>query len=125
MTTPVPGILGAAPGVTGAALRSAVAGLGARGRATADNIANIQTPGFVANRVTFEHALAEAADTGSREPTGASLARSLEPVREDGNNVNLDQETLISLDTELRYQLMLRAIDDRLQNVRAAMRAVG
>ncbi|MGF1647290.1 MAG: flagellar basal body rod protein FlgB [Kineosporiaceae bacterium] len=125
MTTPVPGIPGTAPGVTGAALRSAVAGLGARGRATADNIANLQTPGFVANRVTFEAALAEAADSGSRDLTGSSVLRSLEPVRQDGNNVNLDQETLISLDTGLRYQLMLRAIDDRFQNVRAAMRAIG
>lgn len=125
MTTPVPGLAGAAPSVTGAVLRSAVEGLGARGRATADNIANLQTPGFVANRVTFEAALADAADAGSRDLTGSSVLRSLEPVRPDGNNVNLDQETLISLDTGLRYQLMLRAIDDRFQNLRAAMRSVG
>ena len=122
---PVSGIPGAAPGVTGAALRSAVEGLAARGRATADNIANLQTPGFIANRVTFEAALADAADRGTKALTGSSLLRSLEPVREDGNNVNLDQETLLSLETGLRYQLMLRAIDDRFQAVRSAMRSVG
>jgi flagellar basal-body rod protein FlgB len=111
--------------VTGATLRSAVAALYARSRATSDNIANLQTPGFVANRVTFEAVLARAVDEGNRTVTGPELQRSLEPVRQDGNNVNLDQETLISLDTGLRYQLMLRAIDDRFTAVRSAMRTIG
>ncbi len=128
MTTVASGLLaaiGTAPGVTGAALRSAVQGLAARSRATADNIANLQTPGFIANRVTFEDELSRAVGDRSRSITGSQLQRSLEPVRQDGNNVNLDQETLTSLDTGMRYQLMLRAIDDRFQNLRTAMRTMG
>jgi flagellar basal-body rod protein FlgB len=111
--------------VTAAALRSAVEGLGARSRAIADNIANIQTPGFQARRVAFEDAVAAAADQGRRAMTGHTQALSLEPTRLDGNNVNLDTETLQSLDTGLRYQLALRAVDDRFNVVRAALRTQG
>ncbi|MFC5381499.1 flagellar biosynthesis protein FlgB [Aquipuribacter nitratireducens] len=111
--------------VTGAALRSAVDGLGARSRAIADNIANVQTPGFQSRRVAFEEAVAAAARSGSRERTGFTQALSLEPTRLDGNNVNLDTETLQSIDTGLRYQLALRAVDDRFGLVRAALRTQG
>jgi flagellar basal-body rod protein FlgB len=111
--------------VTAAALRSAVEGLGARSRAIADNIANVQTPGFQARRVAFEDAVAAAAGSGSRALTGHTQALSLEPTRLDGNNVNLDTETLQSLDTNLRYQLALRAIDDRFNGIRNALRTQG
>jgi len=111
--------------VTGAALRSAVSGLSARSRAVADNIANIQTPGFQSRRVAFEDAVAQASRSGERGLTGHSQELSLEPTRMDGNNVNLDTETLQSIDTGLRYQLALRAVDDRFAVMRAALRTQG
>lgn len=116
---------GTSPSVTGASLRSAIEGLSARTRATADNIANIQTPGFLANRVQFEDALAEAAQNRSASGSDFATLRSLEPTRTDGNNVNLDQETLSSIDTGLKYQLMLRAVDDRFSLLRSALRTSG
>jgi len=111
--------------VTGAALLSAVSGLSARNRAIADNIANIQTPGFQSRRVAFEDAVADAARSGERGMTAHSQELSLEPTRMDGNNVNLDTETLQSIDTGLRYQLALRAVDDRFGVLRAALRTQG
>ena len=53
-----------------------------------------------------------AVENGSGTAT-PGLDRSLEAPREDGNNVNLDTETLTSVDTNLRYQLMLRAYDGK------------
>ena len=103
------------------ALTSALDGLAARQRAIADNVANIQTPGYQAKRVLFEEALAQAVDEG----TGAvapQVARSLEPTREDGNNVNLDAETLLNVDTNLRYQLATQAVSGQFAAIRAAMR---
>ena len=48
----------------------------------------------------------------ARSPTAATArrprrttARSLEPTRTNGNNVNLDNETLVGVETGLRYQL--------------------
>ncbi len=107
--------------VTSVALHSALTGLAARQRTIADNVANIQTPGFLAGRVQFEDALRSAVEsgTGAAAPT---VARSLEPTREDGNNVNLDHETLSNVDTGLRYQLMTKAVDDRFSLLRTSVR---
>jgi flagellar basal-body rod protein FlgB len=127
--------------VTSSAIHFALNGLAKRQRVTADNIANIETPGFLAGRVQFEDALAQAVTTagggsdtgfnaaakgadGSTSGSGVdytqdmsdeigATARSLEPTRTNGNNVNLDHETISNVDTKLRYQLMLRAMDDK------------
>ena len=44
---------------------------------------------------------------------GGSVARSLEPTNTNGNNVNLDDETVIATETGLRYQLALNALDGK------------
>jgi flagellar basal-body rod protein FlgB len=107
--------------VTGVALHSALAGLAARQRTIADNVANIQTPGFQAGRVQFEDALREAVRSGGGA-VAPTTARSLEPTREDGNNVNLDHEVISNVDTGLRYQLVTRAVDDRFTLLRTSLR---
>ena len=108
--------------VTTVALHSALSGLAMRQRTIADNIANINTPGFLAGKVQFESALKDALASGQSPDVAPSVARSLEPTREDGNNVNLDEETLSNIDTGLRYQLALRAMDNQFSMLRSAMR---
>jgi flagellar basal-body rod protein FlgB len=105
--------------------RTALTGLAARQRATADNIANIETPGFLAGRVTFEDSLRAAVSDGNPTQGGHSIARSLEPTRLNGNNVNLDHETLTNIDTGLRYQLMLRAVDHKVSLITNVLRPAG
>lgn len=107
--------------LTGVALHSAMAGLSARQRTIADNVANIQTPGFLAGRVQFEDALRSAVESGAGA-VSPTTARSLEPTRLDGNNVNLDREVLSNVDTQLRYQLVVKAMDDKFSLLRSAMR---
>jgi flagellar basal-body rod protein FlgB len=108
---------------TSTALHAALAGLAQRQRVTADNIANINTPGFLAGRVDFESAMSGAIRNGDT-PTisGGSVARSLEPTNTNGNNVNLDSETLIATETGLRYQLALNALDGKYNVMRTALR---
>jgi flagellar basal-body rod protein FlgB len=103
------------------ALTSALRGLSLRQRVTADNIANIQTPGYHAGRVDFESALRDAVTSGG-QVDAPSVARSLEPTREDGNNVNLDEESLSMVDTNLRYQLITEAVSGRFATMRTALR---
>jgi flagellar basal-body rod protein FlgB len=50
-------------------------------------------------------------------------ARSLEPTRLDGNNVNLDTETLSNVDTVLRFQFASQAIGGQFTALRTAMRS--
>ncbi|GAA1648109.1 flagellar basal body rod protein FlgB [Georgenia ruanii] len=108
--------------VTSVAMKSALDALALRQRVIADNIANVQTPGFLAGRVSFEDALARAVDRGTGAAE-ASVERSLEPTRTNGNNVNLDTETLSNVDTNLRYQVATRAIDGQFSSIRTAMRS--
>jgi flagellar basal-body rod protein FlgB len=107
--------------VTAVALNSALDGLAARQRAIADNVANVQTPNYHAKRVQFEDALKAAVATGSGAAT-ATTSRSLEPTRTDGNNVNLDTETLSNVDTNLRYSLATSAMSNQFSLLRTAMR---
>jgi flagellar basal-body rod protein FlgB len=109
--------------VTSTALHAALAGLAERQRVTADNIANVNTPGFLAGRVDFESSL-RGALSGGETPSvnGGSVLRSLEPTNTNGNNVNLDSETIIATETGLRYQLALNALDGKYNVLRNALR---
>lgn len=107
--------------VTSAALNSALDGLALRQRVIANNIANVNTPNYHAKRVVFEDALAKSVRAGSGHVT-AGTARSLEPTQLNGNNVNLDTETLSNIDTVLRYQFASQAAGNEFSAMRAAIR---
>jgi flagellar basal-body rod protein FlgB len=112
--------------MTVSALHTALSGLSLRQRVIADNIANIETPGYQARRVQFEDALKSAVGAGaSPADVSPSISKSLEPTRENGNNVNLDRETLQNIDTNLRYQLGIRAVDDRFSLLKEAIKGGG
>ena len=109
--------------VTSSALKAALDGLAQRQRVTADNIANINTPGFLAGRVDFESSLRGALASGENPASAmAVVARSLEPTNTNGNNVNLDTETVSATETGLRYQLALNALDGKYSTLRTALR---
>jgi flagellar basal-body rod protein FlgB len=109
--------------VTMTTLHAALSGLAQRQRVTTDNIANVNTPGFLAGRVDFESSLRSQLSSG-QSPTvsGGTVARSLEPTNTNGNNVNLDSETVIATETGLRYQLALNALDGKYSVLRTALR---
>lgn len=110
--------------VTALAFSSALDGLAARQRAIANNIANVNTPGYRAQRVSFEDALAASVADGDGR-VRASTAASLEPTRLDGNNVNLDTETLSNIDTVLRFQFASQAAGGQFTSMRTALRTNG
>ena len=113
--------MGVFDSVSSVALGSALDGLALRQRAIADNVANLQTPGYRARVVEFEGALASAVRDGDGAAR-ATLSRSDAATREDGNNVNLDEQTLLNVETNLRYQLATQAVTGTFSSVRAAMR---
>lgn len=107
--------------VTSSAISSALDGLALRQRTIANNIANVNTPNYHAEKVSFEDALARSVQAGDGRAV-ATTQRSLEPTRLDGNNVNLDTETLANIDTVLRYQFASQAANAQFTSVRAALR---
>lgn len=110
------------------ALQVALDGLAQRQRISADNIANIQTPGFKARSVEFENALGQPL---SMDPTADASALSAnvataftsDPAREDGNNVSLERETLLGQETNLKFSLAVRAVDGRFGVIRDVLRS--
>jgi flagellar basal-body rod protein FlgB len=106
---------------TGSVIYAALNGLAARQRVIADNVANVETPGYVAGRVSFEDSLRAAIADG--DPSAASVAtlRSADPANVNGNNVSLDNEVVSLTDTDLRYQLMVQALNQKFGLLRTAI----
>ena len=115
--------IGIAGDATTQALARALTGLSLRQRTIADDIANINTPGYLGHRVDFETSLRAAmADGADPSTTDQTVLTSVEPTRTDGNNVNLDEETLQSTEAGLRYQLVSNAVSNKFQLLRSAIR---
>ncbi|MGC1513859.1 MAG: flagellar basal body rod C-terminal domain-containing protein [Acidimicrobiales bacterium] len=105
-----------------AAIHASLRGLAARQRAAADNVANLETPRYLANRVSFEDSLRTALRTGDPMRTEVSTQRSMAATGVNGNNVNLDEETLGMIDTNLRYQLMVEAMNAKFRILRTSIK---
>jgi flagellar basal-body rod protein FlgB len=103
-----------------AVLNSALDGLSLRQRVIADNIANVDTPGFRATSVDFETSLRSAIESGGRDEVSAQLLATDTPVGANGNNVDLRKETLAATQTQFQYQLMTRAVSDRFSLIKTA-----
>jgi flagellar basal-body rod protein FlgB len=102
------------------ALHTALNGLSQRQQVIADNIANVDTPGFRAQSVEFEASLQDAIDNGSLEPGSGAVSSVAAtevptdtPVGANGNNVDLRKESIAAIQTQYQYQIMGRAISDR------------
>jgi flagellar basal-body rod protein FlgB len=102
------------------ALSSALSGLAARQAATANNIANINTPNYRSQTVSFESALAASVQAGSGV-VAPTTGLSLEPTQQDGNNVNLDTEDITNANTVLQYQFASQAINQELTAIVPAL----
>jgi flagellar basal-body rod protein FlgB len=110
--------------LTTEALTSALHGLSMRQRVIANNIANIQTPGYLARKVDFESSLQRAfndGDSASINGSSPTVRTSLEGTRTDGNNVNLDDETIQSMQTNMRYQATVEALNHKFKVLRTAI----
>ena len=109
--------------VTMAAIETSLRGLSARQRIEADNVANLETPKFLAGTVDFESALADAVANG-HDPSGVAptYGRSLAPTGVNGNNVSLDNETLAMAETNLRYQLGVESLNNKFSLLRTAIK---
>lgn len=105
----------------GSALHSALDGLAYRQRVAADNIANVDTPGFTATRVDFEDSLRGALATGPGTDAEPTTTLSTAQAGANGNNVDLASETMTAMQATFSYQLLSRAVGDRFGLVSTAI----
>ena len=108
--------------LTMTALQVSLRALASRQRAIADNVANIETPGYTAKRVDFESSLRSAMQAQAPGATTIGQSRSSDQANQYGNNVNLETETLDLTETNLRYQLSIEALNGKYRLLRDVIR---
>ena len=127
-------------------LQQSLDGLSMRQRATANNIANVDTPGYKAAQVSFESQLARAVDRQLVAQTGVQMATTspahlsagpqqldhVAPVvsrfdtvsyRNDGNSVDIEREMALLAETQLRFSTLSSLVSRRLAIERNIVRA--
>lgn len=123
--------------ITSAILQRALDGTWQRQRAIANNIANHETPGYKAIKVSFEDSLnQELQQLENRVPTRDMISQSIDDiknseinvhsdsstsVRADGNNVDLDLENIEMAKTQIQYQYLTRSMTDMFSRLRYAI----
>ena len=106
----------------------ALDGVSLRQRTIADNIANVDTPGFRATSVDFESSLRQAVSDGAVTDSSSGGVRAEAtptdtPVGANGNNVDLRKETLAAVQSQYQYQVLTRAVTDRFNILRDSLGA--
>ncbi|WIE80916.1 flagellar basal body rod protein FlgB [Curtobacterium sp. MCSS17_016] len=107
--------------VTLNALSSALDGLSARQTAIADNVANINTPDYRAKVINFEDELTRSVARGDGRVV-AKQETSLQPTQLNGNNVNLNEETLSNMSTVLKFQFAAQAAKQQFSEIRDVLK---
>lgn len=103
------------------ALQASMRGLNLRRQAAEDNIANVETAGYLANKVAFEDSLRNAIDDGNPMSMNPTVTRSMAPTRMNGNNVAIDEEIVGLTETALRHQLVVEAMNSKFRLLRTSI----
>ncbi len=115
-----------------------------RHQVSANNIANADTPNFKRSTVNFESELKRALDSEKVKKPKAYLThpkhipfdrtqnyREVRPRRvldylsqsdNNGNNVNLEEESMLLLQNQLRYNLLTRSVSNQFNRVNIVLR---
>lgn len=114
-----------------------------RQRVSANNLANVDTPGYKRQEVSFEDDLAKAlrqssefrgltsdprhipiGDTKLEEVTPRTMTINGEEYRNDGNNVDVDREMAIMAKNTLWYDAMISRVSGKLATLKNTIREV-
>ena len=89
----------------------------------ASNIANVDTPGYHTKDINFQAAMQQATDEGNdvQFVPASSEVEGL-PERPDGNNVNIDRESLLMGETQLQYQMGVQLIKSEFHRLLTAIK---
>ena len=100
----------------------ALDGLARRADARANNIANVNTPGFRAGGVSFEAALSSALQAGS-VPADSQITTYTKPGTPDaqGNTVSLENEMVEGVKDNLTYESMVNGFNYKIDVLRRAI----
>ena len=96
-----------------------------RQKVISNNLANVNTPGYIRQEVDFElqmKKLIEAGDISGLEDLKANITKDLKnPVRLDGNNVDIGMEINELMENSLSFNLLGRAYKPPMNILRTAI----
>lgn len=93
-----------------------------RHRVIAQNVANVNTPGYHRLEVSFEDAMAKAlAGSGEVATVKPRVIETDNPARQDGNTVDIDREMGDLTKNGLLYQAATQILASRLASLRSAI----
>lgn len=107
-----------------------------RNEAIGNNIANVDTPGYKRQDVAFESVLKKALGHNRYQSTDSKVAAAKSKnlsvrtftdyenysYRLDGNNVDIENENVMLVENQLKYQGLLAGINQEFQNLQTAMK---
>jgi flagellar basal-body rod protein FlgB len=104
------------------AIEYAMDALNTRSEVIANNVANSEVPGFLASRVSFEEQLRRALDgDGMQRVQGPEITGTGDPAGANGNNVNVENEVVEMMQTNLLQQAMVEAFNFKTGLLRSAI----
>ena len=105
-----------------AAIERGLSGVAERQRVTANNLANAETPGFVASQVDFESNLATALSQGDPASAAISVSATGDAANVNGNNVSIENESTSLIRSGLQYDALVSALNYKLGLLETAVK---
>jgi flagellar basal-body rod protein FlgB len=101
-------------------LQYAVDGVAQQQQATANNLANSETPGYTAQDVDFETSLQQAIDAPTGGSASATVTADPAAPATDGNNVDTGTQLVDAQTETLQYQTMVDMLNAQFRLVSGA-----
>jgi len=101
-------------------LQFAVDGLSQRQQVTADNLANVDTPGFTAQQVNFESSLQQALTSPDGGQATVTVGADPTAPGSNGNNVDTGAQLVTAEQTTLQYQTMVEMLNAQYRLIQGA-----
>jgi flagellar basal-body rod protein FlgB len=87
------------------------------------NMANVDTPGYHARDINFAQTMQQVMNSdGDADLEPASMEVEGLPERPDGNNVNIDRESLLLSETQLQYHLGVELVKSEFHTLLSAIK---
>jgi flagellar basal-body rod protein FlgB len=91
--------------------------LSARQKLVVSNIANADTPGYKTRDIDFQSEFRNAIDPSNPQPAEIAGLK----TKNDGNNVNIDRESRLLSENDLRFSVASTLLRSRLKILRSAI----
>ncbi len=94
-----------------------------RQQLVAANMANVDTPGYHTRDIDFHSAMQQVINnSGASELEPAATEVANLPERPDGNNVNIDRESMMLSETQLQYQMGVELVKSEFHTLFTAIK---